>query len=183
MGRLHGACVQKGILDKAGDKIMGATGNSVSVGTKGDATEADYTFAKIADAIKAILVDGYAPNVFMSAYDKFWTCMTTDWDMKMFYGSLSDFIVSGKAPQVMGLEVLLDPYFETMTGTWDGTDGEKYAAVFTREYSLGWAEMQSDPEVEIYRLPTELSDYVVTHLDGGAAKLVDNSICIIKHAA
>ena len=94
-------------------------------------------------------------------------------------------LVSGTIPNVMGLKWIMDPYFEKAINAgsaWDGTDGEKYAIVFTKDYSCVWGALQQDPIVEIYRIGTELSNYIVTHMDGGAAKAVDGSICLIKHA-
>lgn len=186
IGRLHGGCVAQGILDKCVDALAGATGNAVTVGTAGDGTEANFDFSHIASAIGEIVADGYTPDILITAPDKFWTAVTTDYDKKLFYGALADFVVSGKAPQVMGLKTLLDPYFEKAINAgsaWDGTNGEKYAIIADSNFAFVWAEMQADPVVELYRDPRELSSYIVTHLDGGAAKGVDNSICLIKHAA
>jgi len=186
VGRVHGGCVAQGIFDKIVDALAGATGNSVSIGTKGDATEANFTFANVSDAIAAIMADGERPDFIATAPDKLWTCFATDYDRKMFYGSLNDFLMQGVIPKVFGLTWLMDVYFEKAINAgnlWNGTDGEKYAVVGTTERSVAWASLQDDPVVEVYRKGDELSNYVITHMDGGAAKLVDNSICIIKHAA
>jgi len=186
VGRVHGGCVQQGILDKVVDAMAAATTNSVSVGTKGDGTEADFDFTKVKDAIGAVLSQGHTPEYIVTAPDKLWTCFTTDYDVKQFYGALGDLLVSGRIPNVLGLEWLMDPYFELAINggnAWDGTDGEKYAVVATREYSCVWGALQEEPVVEIYRVGTELSNYIVSHMDGAAAKAVDGSICLIKHAA
>ena len=186
IGRVHGGCVRQGILDKIVDAMASATTNSVSVGTKGDGTEADFSFTHVKDAIGNILNSGFTPEYIITSPDKLWTCFTTDFDVKQFYGALSDLLVSGTIPNVLGLKWLTDPYFELAINAgsaWDGTDGEKYAIVFTKDYSCVWGALQQDPVVEIYRIGTELSNYIVTHMDGGAAKAVDGSICLIKHAA
>jgi len=187
IGAVHAACIRQGILDKIVDGMAGASSpNAVSVGTKGDGTEADFDFSHISSAISANLVDGWAPDFLVTAPDKFWTAVTTDYDKKLFYGALADFMVSGKAPTVMGLKVYIDPYFELAINSgsaWDGTDGEKYAIVGTSGVSAIWASLQDEPVVELYRVGTELSNYVVTHIDGGADEGPDASICIIKHAA
>ena len=185
IGRVHGACVAQGILDKIVDAMAAATGNSVTVGTKGDATEADFTLGNVVTAISSILDDGFRPDFVVTSPDKLWTAFTTDYDVKQFYGALNDLMVSRTIPKVLGLDWLMDPYFELAVNagsTWNGSDGEKYAIIGSRGYSAAWAELQSEPVVELYRVPTELAVYVVTHLDGGAAKLIDDSICIIKHA-
>ena len=187
IGQLHGSCVRQGILDKIVDEMAGASSaNSVSVGTKGDGTEANFTFTNVADAIKANLVDGFTPDFIVTAPDKLWTAFTTDYDVKQFYGALSDLLVSGRIPKVLGLNWYMDPYFELAINAgsaWDGTDGEKYAIVGTKGVSAIWAALQEEPVVEVYRVGTELSNYIVTHMDGGASEGSDSSICIISHAA
>jgi len=187
IGQLHAACVRQGILDKIVDGMAGASSpNTVDLGNKGDGTEADFDFSHISSAISACVTNGWAPDFLVTAPDKFWTAITTDYDKKLFYGALADFIISGKAPTVMGLKVYVDPYFEKAINAgsaWDGTDGEKYAIVGVSGVSAIWAQLQEDPVVEIYRVGTELSNYIITHLDGGADEGPDKSICIIRHAA
>jgi len=186
IGRAHAIAIQKGILDKIVDGMAGASSpNEVEIGTKGDATEADFDFSHISSAISENLVDGWAPDFLVTAPDKFWTAVTTDYDKKLFYGALADFVVSGKAPTVMGLQVYIDPYFETAINAgsaWDGTDGEKYAIVGTKGISALWAALQDAPVVEIERSARALSNYIVSHIDGGADEGPDASICLIKHA-
>ena len=187
IGQVHGACVRQGILTKIINGMAGATSpNTVSVGTKGDLTEANFTFSNVASAISANLVDGFTPDFIVTAPDKLWTAFTTDYDVKQFYGALSDLLVSGRIPKVLGLNWYMDPYFELAINNgsaWDGTDGEKYAIVGTSKTSAIWAAMQDEPVVEVYRVGTELSNYIVTHMDGGASEGPDTSICIIAHAA
>jgi hypothetical protein len=187
IGQVHGACVRQGILDKIVDGMAGASSpNSVEVGTAADATEADFDFSHVTSAIEANLVDGFTPDFILTAPDKLWTCFTTDYDKKQFYGALADLLVSGRIPRILGLDWYMDPYFELAINAgsaWDGTDGEKYAIVGTKGVSGIWAALQETPVVEIYRVGTELSNYIVTHIDGGADEGPDESICIIKHAA
>jgi len=187
IGTVHGGCVRQGILDKIVDGMAGASSpNTVSVGSKGDSTEASFTLANVASAVSANLVDGFTPDFILTAPDKLWAAFTTDYDVKQFYGALSDLLVSGTIPRVLGLDWYMDPYFELAINggnAWDGTDGEKYAIVGTKGVSGIWAALQENPVVEIYRVGTELSNYVVTHMDGGADEGPDTSICIIKHAA
>jgi len=187
IGQVHGACIRQGILDKIVDGMAGASSpNSVSVGTKGDATEANFTLSNVASAISANLVDGFTPDFIVTAPDKLWTAFTTDYDVKQFYGALNDLLVSGRIPRVLGLDWLMDPYFELAINSgdfWNGTDGEKYAIVGTSKVSAIWAALQEEPVVEVYRVGTELSNYIVTHMDGGADEGPDESICIIAHAA
>jgi len=186
LGQVHGACVRQGILDKVVDGMAGATGpNAVSIGTKSDGKEADFTFANVASAVGENLADGWVSDFIITAPDKLWTAFTTSYAVQQFTGALSDVLLSGKIPNVLGLQWYMDPYFEVAINgkAWDGTDGEKYAIVGTKGVSAIWAALQEDPEVEIYRVGTELSNYVVTHMDGGSDEGPVNSICLIKHAA
>jgi len=185
VGRLHGGCVIQAILDKTVDALAAATSNVKSIGTKADATEANFTMDNVSDVIKLILNQGFTPDLLITAPDKLWAMVVADYAKYVFYGSLADFVVSGKAPMILGLKTLMDPYFEVgINGkAWDGTDGEKYAILASSPFSWGHAELSPDPEVEIYRLPTALSSYVVTHLDFGVAMTAETSVGLIKHAA
>lgn len=186
IGQIHGACIRQGILDKLVDGMAGASSpNTVNLGTAGDATEADFNFSHVTSAISENLVDGFTPDFILTAPDKLWTAFTTDYDVKQFYGALGDLLLSGKIPHILGLDWYMDPYFELAINggsMWNGSDGEKYAIVGTKGVSGIWAALQEEPVVEIYRVGTELSNYVITHMDGGADEGVDDSICIIKHA-
>ena len=139
VGQVHGACVRQGILDKIVDGMAGASSpNVVNVGTKGDGTEASFTLSNVASAISENLVDGFTPDFILTAPDKLWAAFTTDYDVKQFYGALSDLLVSGRIPRVLGLDWYMDPYFELAINggnAWDGSDGEKYAIVGTKGVS------------------------------------------------
>jgi len=187
IGRLHGACVRQGILDKIVDGMAGVSSpNTVSIGAAGDATEANFTLSNVASAISENLADGHVPDFIVTAPDKLWAAFTADYDVKQFYGALSDLLLSGEIPRALGLQWYMDPYFELAINggsAWNGTDGEKYAIVGTKGVSAIWAALQDEPVVEVYRVGTELSNYIVTHMDGGADEGPDESICIIQHAA
>lgn len=183
VGRVHGDCVIQGIADKVIDATAAATGNAVSIGTKADSTEASFTFTNVASAIGNIVADGFTPDYAILPPDKGWTCFTTDYSITQFTGALADFMATGKIPKVMGLDWIAEPYFETAVGTLNGTDGEKYMYVGTKGKSTGWGELQANPNVQLYYVPTELCSYVVTNLSGGGCKLIDNATAVIKHAA
>lgn len=187
IGLAHGSAVQQGIFDKSIDKLAAATTNLVNIGTKGDSTEADPTFDNVSSAIGKIVDNGFAPDQLWTAPSKLWTMATTDWDKKLFYGALADFIISGKMPVILGLKTLADPYHElaiNADSAWNGTNGEKYAVVSTTTHGFAWAELDTDPLSEVYRKGDELSNYIVTHLDGGAAGPgVDKAVSVIRHAA
>jgi hypothetical protein len=96
---------------------------------------------------------------------------------------MNDFLMTGKLPNLFGLDWLLDPYFELASkgSAFSGASGEVYACFGSTGAAFGWAEEGSEPIVEIYRDPRELSVYVVTHLTAGVAKIVDNACAVIKH--
>ena len=56
------------------------------------------------------------------------------------------------------------------------------AYVGTKEISSVWAALQQAPLVELYRLPTALSNYVITHIDGGASAGIADSMQMITSA-
>jgi len=70
----------------------------------------------------------------------------------------------GPKPRVLGLEWYADPYWDTVFPAAQ----KKLAYVGCKGLSSIWAALQTDPLIEIYRVPTELSNYLITHLDGGA---------------
>jgi hypothetical protein len=72
----------------------------------------------------------------------------------------------------MGLDWYADPYWDTVCPS----GVKSLAYVGTKGLSAVWAGLQEEPTVEIYRIPTELSNYVITHMDGGAIGGIANSI-------
>ena len=160
------------ILDKTVDAVATATTNVTSIGTKGDGKEADFSMDNISSTIQLILDQSFTPDLLLTSPSKLWKAIVGDYAKYVFYGALADFIISGKAPMILGLKSLVDPYFEVAINSkaWDGTDGEKYAVLATSPFSWGHAELQAEPEVEIYRLPTALGNYVVTERQAGACE-------------
>ncbi len=186
IGTVHGGCVMQGILDKIVDGMAGAAApNAVDLGIADDATEADFTFENVVTAMEENMADGWRPDFIVTSADKMWTAFTTDYGVTQFTGALSDLLLRGTIPMALGLEWLVDPYFEVAIneGAWDGTELEKYAMVGTKGISAIWAALQDVPEVDLERLVTGLSNYVVTHMDGGADEGPDKSICVIRHIA
>jgi hypothetical protein len=185
IGQIHADAIRTGIIDKIVDEMAGASApNAVSIGTKGDSTERNFDFSNVASAISAVLSSGFLPNFIATAPDKLWAAFTTNYSVTQFTGALSDFLVSGQIPKVLGLNWYMDPYFEkAITGSsWSGSNGEKYAIIGQEGMSVVWAALQDEPVVEIWREGRALSNYVVTHMDGGASEGPDASICLIKHA-
>lgn len=187
VGTIHGACVMQGILDKVVDAMNGASSpNAVTVGTKGDTTEASFTFANVASAIEANMIDSWRPDFILTSADKMWYAFTTSYAVTQFTGALSDLLLRGEIPRALGLQWYVDPYFELAINAgaaWNGTDGEDYALIGTKGISAIWAALQEVPQVDVERLVLALSNYIVTHMDGGSDEGPDESICRISHAA
>ncbi len=185
VGKVHGGVIGKAIMSKVATAGATATTNAVPIGVKGDATEANFTMDNVATASGNILGKGWKPDYILTAPEKAWKAFTTTYAVNQFTGALNDFLLSGKIPNVLGLNWLIDPYFELGVNggaQWNGTNGEKYAIIGASGVGIGWGEMTPMPQSEIYRLPLNLTNTIVTHIDGAAAKVVDNALAVIKHA-
>jgi len=184
IGAIHGGCVMQGILDKIVDGMTGAAApNSVPLGAKDDSTEASFTLANVATAINENMNDSWRPDFLLTSSEKMWYAFTTDYAITQFTGALSDLLLRGEIPKALGLQWYVDPYFELAQGAaFSGANGETYGIVGTKGISAIWAALQDVPEVAIERLVTGLSNYVVTHMDGGSDEGPDESICEIMHA-
>jgi hypothetical protein len=177
--------IRAGILDGCVDALVGArTGvNTKTVGTKADGVEADYTFATVDLAIGECILDAHIPDFLLTAPDKFRTCVVTDYDKKLFYGSLSDYMLQGRMPVVLGLDVYAEPYYEAATGqTWTA-DGSDYAIVGKKQVSCVWSDTDPVPETEIWRDGKKSGWDVISRIYGGADDGAPTSICLISHAA
>lgn len=172
IGRLHGACVRKGIFDKTLDVMTAANGNTNSC-----ASGSTLTFAEVAAAIKLNADDGYQSDYITCAPSDMWTAFTTTYAINQFTGALADMLATGVVPKALGLDWYADPYFTTARSA-----ATKIAVVGTKGLSSVWGALQDAPAVELYRLPTALSNYVITHLDGGAAIGIVNSVDVITSA-
>jgi hypothetical protein len=83
----------------------------------------------------------------------------------------------GKKAHALGLDWYADPYFDTTFPA----GLKRLAYVGLKGQSAIWGALQNEPLVEMYRVPTELSNYVITHMDGGAQYGSANSICCITY--
>jgi hypothetical protein len=167
IGQVHGSCVRQGMFQYVVVALSAAAGGSLSA-----ASGTTLTFAEIATAIKNNANYGFQSDFIVTSPANMWTAFTTDYDKKQFYGALADLLVTGKIPKVMGLDWYADPYWDTVCPS-----GVKCLAyVGSKGLSAVWAGLQEEPVVEIYRIPTELANYVITHMDGGAIGGIANSI-------
>jgi hypothetical protein len=167
MGQVHGSCVRQGIFQYVAVALSAAAGGSLSA-----ASGSTLTFAEVASAIKNLANNGFQSDFIITSPANMWTAFTTDYDKKQFYGALADLLATGKVPRALGLDWYADPYWDTVFPA-----GQKTLAfIGTKGLSAVWAGLQEEPLVEIYRIPTELANYVITHMDGGAIGGIANSI-------
>lgn len=176
MGKMHGACVRQGIVSYVGVALSATSGGTVSA-----ASGSILTFADVTNAIKHIASHGFQPDFIVTSPSNMWTAFTTTHAVTQFYGALNDLLKPGigTKPGALGLEWYADPYFDTLFPA----GLKRLAYVGCKGLSSVWAALQNDPLIEIYRVPTELSNYIITHMDGGAAGGSADSICGITYAS
>lgn len=155
MGQVHGSCVRQGIFSYVGVALSATSGGTVSA-----ASGSILTFADVTNAIKHIAGHGYQPDFIVTSPSSMWTAFTTTHAVTQFYGALNDLIKGGigPKPKVLGLEWYADPYFDTLFPA----GLKRLAYVGCKGLSSIWAALQNDPLIEIYRVPTELSNYLIT---------------------
>ena len=179
VGRIHGACVRQGMFSKILTVISAAAGLTVSA-----AATPVLTFADVRNAIKKIANAGVSsPDFIVTSPTNAWTAFGTTDAMTQYYGALAPMMMNGlgKGPvkNVLGLDWYIDPYWDTLYPA----ATKKLAYVGCKAISSIWGALQTEPQVEIYRLPTALANYIITHVDGGASVGSPNSISTITYAS
>jgi hypothetical protein len=174
IGTIHGGCVRQGIFEKVCIALSAGAGNTISA-----AATSVLTFADVRNAIKLNAADGFIADFIVTSPSNMWTAFNTSDAMTQYYGSLNDLMKTGLGMKAhaLGLDWYADPYFDT---TFPAAD-KKLAYVGLKQWSAIWGALQTEPVVEVYRVPTELSNYVITHMDGGAQYGSVNSICKITY--
>jgi len=179
VGTLHGNTCQAAINDKLWTAIKSASTNAVELGSAGDGSEATLTWDAIRTAIQKVKSSKWPGDCIVMGPSKFFELMGQNITGVQYYAAFAEFAREGVVPRLFGAEVILDPLFGD---SFDGTNGEVYAAVFSRNASVAWGTDGKGVVTEIYRDPRELSNYVVSHITGGAVLVEDASVCLIKHA-
>ena len=176
MGQVHGACVRQGIFSYVGVALSATAGGTISA-----ASGSVLQFADVTNAIKHIAGHGFQPDFIVTSPANMWTAFGTSHAVTQFYGALNDLFKAGIGikPKVLGLDWYADPYFDTLFPA----GLKRLAYVGCKGLSSIWAALQTDPLIEIYRVPTELSNYLITHMDGGAQGGIADSICGITYAS
>jgi hypothetical protein len=177
LGRVHGGCVRQGIFEKVCVALSAGAGNTVSA-----AATSVLTFADVRNAIKLNAADSFIADFIVTSPSNMWTAFNTSDAMTQYYGSLNALMTTGlgkdgQKMHVLGLDWYPDPYWDTTFPA----SAKKLAYVGLKGQSAIWAALQREPLVEVYRVPTELSNYVITHMDGGAKEGSANSICTITY--
>jgi len=174
IGQVHGACVRQGIFQYIAAALSAAAGGTISA-----ASGSSLQFGDVVNAIKTAAGNGFQTDFIICSPSSMWVAFTTSYAITQFTGALVDMLVSGLKPQALGLDWYADPFFDTVFPAAD----KKLGYVGTKGLSAVWGALQEEPVVEIYRIPTELQNYVITHMDGGAAGGIANSICKIAYAS
>lgn len=179
VGQLHGNTCQAAINDKLWTAIKSASTNAVTLGSAGDGTEATLTWDAIRTAIQKVKSSKFPGDAIVMGPSKFFELMGQNITGVQYYAAFAEFAREGVVPRIFGARVILDPLFGD---SFDGTDGEIYAAVFSDGISAAWGTDGKGVTTEIFRDPRELSNYVVSYITGGAVLVEDASVCLIKHA-
>lgn len=178
LGQVHGACVRQGIFSKVLVAISAGAGGTISA-----ASGSILQFNDVRKAIQTVANAGVAPPDFIvTSPSNAWTAFATSDAITQYYGALNDLMRNGQGKvihDVLGLDWYLDPYWNTIFPAASKT----LAYVGCKGISAVWAALQTEPQVEIYRLPTALANYVITHIDGGAIVGSGPSICAITYAS
>jgi len=177
LGKVHGGCVSQGIFTKVCVALSAGAGNTISA-----AATSVLTFADVRNAIKLNAADKFRSNFIVTSPSNMWTAFNTSDAITQYYGSLNKYMESGLGAvvkNVLGLDWYADPLFDTVFPA----ASKKLAYVGLKEQSAIWGALQNEPKVEMYRVPTELASYVITHMDGGAQYGSANSICTITYAS
>jgi len=174
MGLVHGACVREGIFHYVATALSNVAGGTLSA-----ASGAVLTFVEVASAIKATAVNGFHSDFIFTSATNMWTAFTTTYAVTQFTGALATLLAEGTLPRALGLDWMADPYWDTLFPAAQ----KVLALVGTKGMSAVWGALQTEPLVEIYRVPTELSNYVITHMDGGSIGGIANSVEKITYAS
>ena len=174
IGKLHGTAVLKGIFQYVLNGLSGAGGGSLSA-----ASGANLQFGDAVAGIKQVAKQSFQVDQIITSPDAMWNAFTTSYAVQQFTGALNNLLENGDIPKALGIEWYADPYFYTA----QGRQGNKAIAyVGTKGLSTIWAALQQAPLVELFRLPTALSNYVITHVDGGASAGIADSMQMITSA-
>ena len=174
IGSVDGSLVRQGIFEKVSVALSAGAGNTISAGSG-----STLTFADVRNAIKANAADGQIADFIVTSPDNMWTAFSTSDAMTQYYGSLNNLMTQGlgQRARALGLDWYADPYFNTTFPA----SLKRLAYVGLKGRSAIWAASQTEPLVELYRVPTELASYIITHMAGGAQYGIANSICTITY--
>jgi len=176
IGQCHGDAVRSGIFQYVTVQLSAGAGGTISA-----ASGSTLQFGDVVNAIKKVASYGFQADYIVTSPDNAWTAFNTNYAVTQFTGALADLLRAGvgKRPNALGLDWYVDPYWNTVFPAGQ----KKLAYVGCKGRSSIWGALQDDPLVEIYRVPTELQNYVITHIDGAAVYGIANSICSITYAS
>ena len=92
---------------------------------------------------------------------------------------MSEFLRTGGITTFLGLRWIVDTVFGDPTA---GSAGEDYAALGVMGTSVAWGQLGPKIRSEVWREGREISDYIVSYVEGGAKIVEEDSTATISHA-
>ncbi len=179
IGEGHGGIVQGAINDKIWTELKTATSNVITT-AEAALTEGTITLTILRNAKRAVEEDKWpAADFIVTGPRKYYQFLTDNMVSIQFSTALVDFLRTGGITTFLGMRWIIDTVFGDPTA---GTAGEDYAAVGVIGTSVAWGQLGPKIRSEVWREGRELSDYVVSYVEGGARLVEDDSVALISHA-
>ena len=181
VGALHASIVQGAINDKLWTELKAVTSNVITT-SEAALTEGTITMLVLRNAKRAVEIDKWpAGDFIVSGPSKFYQFLMDGLGTAQIQYStaLLDFFRTGGITTLFGMRWLVDTVFGDPVA---GTAGEDYAAVGVTGTSVAWGQIGPKIRSEVWREGRELSDYVVSFVEGGAKLVEDDSVALISHA-
>ena len=179
IGDAHASTVQGAINDKIYIELKAAVSNVITT-TQAALVEGLITLTEIRNARSAVEVDKWpAADFIVSGSRKFHQFLTDNMTSVQFSTALVDFLRTGGLTTFLGMRWVVDSVFGDPTA---GAAGEDYAAVGVIGTSVAWGQLGPKFRSEVWREGLELSDYLISYVEGGAKLVEDDAVALISHA-
>src|SRR6267143_4301772 len=179
IGQAHGSTVQGAINDKIYTELKAAVSNVVNT-SEGAATEGTLTLTILRNAKRAVEVAKWPGADFVvTGPRKFYQFLTDALAASnqpiQFTSALVEFFRTGGITTFLGMRWLIDTVFGDPTA---GAASEAYASVGVTGTSVAWGQLGPKIKSEVWRQGQELSDYLISYVEGGAKLVEDDSTSI-----
>ena len=185
IGEAHGSTVQGAINDKIWTELKAATTSVINT-AEGALTEGTITLTLLRNAKRAIEVQKWPPaDYIVTGPRKFYQFLTDGLPLSatatpmQFSGAMSEFLRTGGITTFLGLRWIVDTVFGDPTA---GAAGEDYAALGVMGTSVAWGQLGPKIRSEVWREGREISDYIVSYVEGGAKIVEEDSTATISHS-